>query len=187
MRLIFLPVHPNDTLMEKETRKRKLDPELLKRLRSGNETAVLKALGELRSSGHLEYIPHLLDIMSLSESENVHREMVSFLADIKVKAVTQYLIDGLKNPALQGVRSEIASVCWQSGMDYSEHIDLFIDIFLESDYMTSLESFSVIEQSLEYLTEEECAQKRDLVLEGLERVSDEKKPLAKELLHMLKS
>ena len=173
--------------MEEETRKRKLNQELLKRLRSGDEMTVLKALGELRSSGHLEYIPELLDIMSLSESEIVHREMVSLLADIKVKAIIHYLIDGLKNPALQGVRSEIASVCWQSGMDYSEHIDLFIEIFLESDYMTSLESFSVIEQSLEYLTEEQCTQKRDLVLEGLDRVSEEKKPLVKELIYMLKS
>ena len=167
------------------TGKRKLDQELIKRLRSGDEMTALKALGGLRSSGHLEYIPYLLDILDASESETIHREIVSFMADIKKKAVIPYFIEGLKNPALRGVWSEIASACWQSGMDYSTHLDLFIEIFLESDYMTSLESFSVIEESLEYLTEKEIEKKRDLVMKGLDRVSDEKKPLIRELLNML--
>ena len=172
--------------MEKGTGKRKLDQELIKRLHSGDEMTVLKALGELRSSGHLEYIPELLDILNVSENETIHSEMVRFLADIKKKAVIHYLIEGLKNPVLKDVRSEILSACWQSGLDYSAHIDLFIEIFLESDYMTSLESFSVIEQSLEYLTEKETEEKQIQVQEDLDRVSEEKKPLARELLNMLR-
>ncbi len=70
-------------------------------------------------------------------------------------------------------------------MDYSVHFDLFIEIFLESDYVTALESFSVIEQSLGNMTETDIGVKRDLLLEGLGRISEEKKPLASELLHLM--
>ena len=173
--------------MVKGPEKIKLDQEVLKRLRSGNEMTVLKVLGELRSSGHLEYIPELLNVLNVSESEPIHREMINFLSDIKEKTVIPYFIEGLKNPKLKGVHSEIASACWQSGLNYSVHLNTFIEIFLESDYMTSLESFSVIEQSIEHLTEKEIAEKRDLVMEGLDRVSEEKKLLFRELLNMLNS
>jgi len=173
--------------MEKERKKRKLDPQLMQRLYSGDEMTVLKALGDLRSSGNLDYIPELLTLLQRSETDNISKEIVTFLADIKQKSVIHYFIEGLKNPELQNVHSEIASACWQSGMDYSPYIDLFIEIFLESDYMTSLESFSVIEQSLEFLSTAEILEKRALILSGLQKVSTEKKPLARELINMMET
>lgn len=170
--------------MEKSAPGKKPDPQLLKRLRSGEERLVLRALTELRSTGHTGYVPELLQVMNHS-GENVRREMVRLLSDIKAKAVIPLLIEGLNDPELKAVHAGIASACWQSGMDYSTHIDVFIRIFLESDYMTALESFSVIEQSLAEMAEPDIRHTRNLILEGLEKISEDKSPLAGELLHLM--
>ena len=173
--------------MEEKPVKKKLDEQLLKRLRSGEEDTVLKALADMRSSGNLAYVPELLAILNDSESETIHWEMANLFADIRDKAVMPLFIKGLKDPKLPNIRMAVAAACWQSGMDYSAHLDLFIDIFIKSDYMTSLESFSVIEQSLENLTGEEIMEKRKLVLKGLEKISENKKPLARELISLMQT
>ncbi len=171
--------------MENRSANNKLNSQLVKRLRSEDEMTVLKALGELRSKGNLAYVPELLNVLNVSGSETVQRELVRFLADIREKAVIPYIIDSLRDPRLKTVHHSIISACWQSGIDYSAHLNLFIEIFLAADYMTSLESFSVIEQSLEHLTNEEITHKRELLLKGLDKVSEEKKPLASELVNLL--
>ena len=173
--------------MQEKSKKRKLDEQILKRLRSGDETTVLKAINDLRSSGHIDYIPVLLEILNASGSEAVYREMANFLADIKDARVIPLYIEGLKDPALERARAVIASACWQSGMDYSGHLEVFLEMFLESDYMTSLESFSVIEQSLENLSSEDIARGREMLLEGLKKIPEEKKPLARELVNLMQT
>ncbi len=183
-------IYPSFTLttnMEGKTDKKKLDAQLLKRLRSGDEVIMLKALGDLRTSGHLDYIPEIFQILKNSDSETLHREIATFLSDIKDIRVIPLYIKGLKDPSLTSVQAVITSACWQSGMDYSEHMELFIIMFLESDYMTSLESFSVIEQSMENLSSEEANKYRERLLEDLKKISNEKKPLARELLSLLQT
>lgn len=173
--------------MEEKHIKRKLDEQLIKRLHSEDEKTVLKALAQLRSSGHPGYIPELLEILNGSQSETLHREMASLFSDIKDKAVIPLFIKGLKDPDLPNIRMAVQAGCWQSGMDYSEYIDLFIELFLESDYVTSLESFSVIEQSLEKMSPEDIVNKRELLLKCFEEISEDKKPLASELINLMQA
>jgi hypothetical protein len=71
--------------------------------------------------------------------------------------------------------------CWQSGLDFSKYLRVFAGLFIQSDYKTALEAFTVIEESLvnadqqiiqdciHYLKDAECM------------VSDDKLPLFKEL------
>ena len=39
----------------------------------------------------------------------------------------------------------LASSCWQSGLDYSDHAVALAEIFMQGDYLTSLECFTVLE------------------------------------------
>ena len=171
--------------MDEKHVKKKLDEQLLKKLHSGDEELILKALSQLRSSGNLGYLQVLFEILNNSKNESLHREMAKFFADIKKTEAIPLFIKGLENPELLGIRMAVTSACWQSGMDYSAHLDLFIDIFLESDYMTSLESFSVIEQSLENITGDEIRQKGERILQELGNLSEDKKPLARELIGLM--
>jgi hypothetical protein len=71
-------------------------------------------------------------------------------------------------------------------LNYSENLDTFIKIILEEDYMTALEAFSVIEQSLHHLEDQKLEHYRQQLMEGLEKVAKEKAPLVREMIKIMK-
>jgi hypothetical protein len=95
------------------------------------------------------------------------------------------ILAGLRDPALNAAHGSIVSVCWQSGMDYSRELDLFIRLFVEGDYRTALECFTVIEEAVLDMEDADLEKLRKQMLGGLEKVSEEKKPLASELVKLL--
>ncbi len=171
--------------MEKQSKKIKPDPLIIRDLWSDNDGTVLKAIQNLRTGGNIQYIPELIRLLSQTTAETVEKELVRFLADVKDTAAVPLILAGLKNPDLEAAKANIVSACWQSGMDYSRELDLFIRIFLEGDYQIALESFTVIEESVINLDPDEIENARSHLLEGLEILSEEKKPLARELVKLL--
>jgi len=173
--------------MNKGTQKKKPDPEILKLLQSSDDKLVLKTLHKLRSAGNLTYIPELLKLLSQCKNELIEKELIRFLADIKEPGVIPLFVDGLKKPGLKKARADMLSAIWQSGLDYSSYMNEFIHLFIEGDYLVALESFTIIEQSLEHMSDQEMVEKRNQLLDGLDHVSEEKKPLARELLNLLQT
>jgi hypothetical protein len=172
--------------MEESAKKKvKLDPAITRDLWSGDEKTVLKALMMLRTGGSIYYIPELLRLLNDTRAEPIEKELVRFLADVKDKAAVPFIVSGLRNPELNSARWKIVSACWQSGLDFSPEIDLFSKLFLEGDYQTALESFTVIEESALNLNPGEIAKLRDTILGGMKTLSEEKKPLARELVKIL--
>jgi hypothetical protein len=170
-----------------EPSKKKPDPQIIKDLWSADDLLVLKTLQKLRTSGNLTYMPDLLNLLGRTSSEIIEKELIRFLADIKEKGVVSFVVAGLKEPGLEKARAGILSAIWQSGLDYSAYLDLFIKLFLEGDYMVALESFTVIEQSLEHLSDGDIAEERKNLMDGLENISEDKIPLARELVNLLQS
>jgi hypothetical protein len=173
--------------MDQGTKKKKPDQAVLKDLWSADDKLVLQTIHKLRTTGNLTYVPDLLRLLGQAPSEPVEKELVRFLADIKDPLVIPMIVNGLQNaeekPSLAGILSAI----WQSGLDYSKYIDLFIQLFLDGNYLVALESFTVIEQSIEHLSDEEMTDNRNRLLAGLDRVSEDKKPLARELVNLLQA
>ena len=173
--------------MNEGTKKKKPDQVILKDLWSADDKLVLQTIRKLRTTGNLTYIPDLLRLMDQTPSELVEKELVRFLADIKEPGIIPLVVAGLQKPAGKPARACILSAIWQSGLDYSKYLDLFIQLFLDGDYLVALESFTVIEQSIEHLSNQEMADNRNLLLAGLDRVSEDKKPLARELVNLLQA
>ena len=173
--------------MDQGTQKKKTDPQILEDLWSADDLIVLKTLHKLRNAGNLTYVPDLLKLLSQTRNELIEKELIRFLADIKEKGAVPLVVAGLKKPGLKTAHAGILSAIWQSGLDYSRYMDLFIQLFLEGDYLVALESFTVIEQSIEHLSDQEIAEERNHLLNALESVSEDKKPLARELVNLLQS
>ncbi len=171
--------------MENKPGKVKLDPLIIRDLWSEDVTTVMKAIYRLRSAGSIHYIPELMRLLNHTSAESVEKELIRLLADVKDRAAVPLITDGLKNPDLEAAQANLVSACWQSGLDYSHELKLFIRIFLEGDYRTALESFTVIEESILNLDREEIQDARKILLGGLKKISDEKKPLARELVNLL--
>ncbi len=171
--------------MEKSKKIVKLDPLLLKDLWSGEQTPVLKTLKKLRSAGNIGYVPEILKLLNQPPGELIRKELVQFLSDIKKPAVIPFILAGLKDPELKGARASIISACWQSGLDYSHDLPLFVQLFLEGDYATSLEAFTLIEESVLDLGREEINAVLTIVQKGMDKQDEAKKPLTMELVKIL--
>jgi hypothetical protein len=168
-------------------RKIRLDPGIIEGLNSDKENTVLRTIQTLRNTGSIHYIPEILRVLSSSDNENIEKELVRFLADIKDPGAIPFIIRGLKDKDLRNARAPIISACWQSSLDYRNELPLFVKIFLEEDYTTAIECFSVIEEAAMEMESESVADVRELVMDGLDQVSEDKKPLARELIRSLET
>ncbi len=172
--------------MENKTKKVKLDPIIIRDLWSEEEKIVLKTLRKIRGAGNIGYIPELLKLLHKTANELLRKELVLFIADIRDPRVIPFILAGLKDPGLKDARGSIISACWQSGLDYSQDLGLFVKLFFEGDYVTALEAFTVIEEAAAVdLSPEELKKVLVEVQKRLKKVDEEKKPLALELERLL--
>jgi hypothetical protein len=167
--------------------KRNLNTEIVRRLRSDKLSLVIPVLNHLRQSIHFAaYLPEVINLLHETHNDEIRRELTQFLSDIKDPGGIPQIIDALRNDRYKPIWNIITSACWQSGLNYSENLDTFIKIFLEEDYMTALEAFSVIEQSLPHLADQKLEHYRRQLAEGLEKVTKEKAPLVREMIRIMK-
>ena len=168
-----------------ENPKKKIEAVLLKKLWSDDSLQALSALREMRMVGHCDYLPELLKLLNETTHEDIKREMTLFLADIRDKDCIPYIIESLNDDQFKHVKNIIVSACWQSRLNYSDHIDTFIQIFIKEDYLTALEAFTVIEESLLDIPEEKITEYRLRLNSHIENIGTEKKPLLKELINLM--
>lgn len=164
----------------------KLNNEIIRRLRSDKPGMVIPVLNHLRQSVHAsDYLHEIFNLLSQTNDSNTRRELSLFLNDIKDPAAVPKTIAGLNDKRYRPVWSILTAACWQSGLDYSNNLDTFIRLLLEEEYMTALEAFSVIEQSLHLLEENKMKSYRQKLIEGLKEVDKEKAPLVTELIKIM--
>jgi hypothetical protein len=166
--------------------KKKPNNEIIRRIRSDKQVLVIPVLNHLRQSRYASgYIHELIHLLLETKNDEIRRELLLYLNDLKDPEVIPHLIDALCNDHFRPVWNIIISACWQSGMDYSKYLDTFILIFLKEDYLTSLEAFSVIEQSLPQLDIDMIRKYREQLTSGIQKVEKEKKPLVQELIKIM--
>jgi hypothetical protein len=167
--------------------KRKLNTEIVRRLRSDKLSLVIPVLNHLRQSTRsAAYLPEVINLLNETHNEEIRRELSQFLSNIKNPGAIPHIIDALRNDQYKPIWNIITSACWQSGLDYSENLDTFIKMLLDEDYMTALEAFSVIEQSLPNLEDIKLEHYRQHLTEGLGKVTKEKAPLVREIIRIMK-
>lgn len=117
----------------------------IKALNSNNPLILKDSLVNIRENGHIEYIPVLIDLL-IKHKETENFDLIrSFIADIKDTYVKTIIIDALKNDKYKSIKKELISICWESAVDFSEHISLFIDYIIAEDFNCSFEALTVIE------------------------------------------
>jgi len=167
-------------------KKRKLNSEIVRRLKSEKQNLVITAIYHLRNRVESAiYIPEIINLAYKTNNDDIRRELYQFLSDMKDASGVPFIIEALKNRQYQPIWNEITAACWQSGLNFSGYLDTFIKIFLEEDYLIALEAFSVIEQSIIYLEESRIEKYKNDLISRLEEVKEEKKPLVKELISIM--
>lgn len=156
-------------------------------LSKNNNTIITHAIGLLRDEEPFEgAIELIVSFYDTCKDSTVRRTIEEFMNDIKDQSVSREIITEIRKPYSQETISMLVASCWQSGLDYSEYSGDLVDVFLGSDYITSLECLTVIEESARELN----LAKRNELVKTIEEYpvphSNEKSGLTHELISILK-
>ena len=156
-----------------------------KKLLSGDEDLVKKTITELRDKGSNEVIPVLGTLLHSNHSDETTQAIISFLRDLKNKESVPFLVEIIKKSKDSEILPPLVACAWENGLDYSEHIEFFIDLVIEEDLLASIEAFTVVEENIEKIN----ASKRNEFIKKIAKksksVSKEKAQLIEELMSII--
>jgi hypothetical protein len=167
-----------------------INKELIKRLRKNFQSqkpkTVLDAIEELREhSDCTELINDLIELLHISKEEEIKESATAFLNDLKTQDTSSFIVEAIKNERYRNELPILVASCWQSGLDYSKHLELFIDLIIHEDYLLAIEAFSVVENSA-YNTDAEVRKTLiDKLKTGITQVEKDKKLLITALINAI--
>ena len=118
---------------------------LLSELTSSNVTKVKSALEGLKIVGEPRMLSHIvtqLDINGPSEKNSLILEFLSCLKDSKARGV---MIDIIQDTEYLDYQQLLLSTIWNSPLDYTDYLEIFVDIAVKSEFLTTLECLTIIE------------------------------------------
>jgi len=172
--------------MDQENNKNKLKQQI-QSLRSGNRTAILETLKELRSEGDVSVLPELFSLLLVQEDEDILAGISSLLNDLKDKESAEVLAEAVANPEYQKIQTILVAACWQNGLSYRKYIDTFVDVIVSGEYSAAIEAFTVIEEAVGELEDKERLHLASSLKSKLRKVKDQLKPLFVELVKLIET
>ncbi len=156
-------------------------------LRSSNRSAILGTLEELRSEGDVSVLPELFNLMLVQDDEELLNKIVGLLNDLKNKEAAEILVEAIADPEYEKIQTSLVAACWQNGLSYEKYISTFVEVVLSGEYTASIEAFTVIEEAVGELEQEERTMLVRTLKSKLKNVQDLKKPLVEELIKTIES
>ncbi|MDA3823588.1 MAG: hypothetical protein PF450_13395 [Bacteroidales bacterium] len=156
-------------------------------LRSGNSKAILSTLEEIRNEGPISVLPEIFELMLITEDKELISACLALLSDLKSSDAVPVLITALQDKNYIPIRHLITSACWQNGLDYHENIHVFSKIIQEDDFLTAIEAFTVVENSIGDLDDPSIVKLTDSLQCALEAADEQKNALITELLSAIKN
>ena len=119
--------------------------QLLADLKSGNETAVIGAVKELRVYGNDAAVEPLVDALVSAKNPTVYNAIKAVLFELKTPNAASALVAALRKPNTKGHRHVLVAAFWEAGLDAADHIDLLVELAITEDFQTCLECLTVLE------------------------------------------
>lgn len=167
---------------EDQLKQTKIEKNQITILRSGNLKAIVSTLEEIRTDGTISLLSEVLELMAVNENEEIAKLCNELLCDLKDEDSKYLLVEAIKNNRYHHIKNQLVSACWQNGMDYHENVQLFAQIVLKDDYITAIEAFTVIENSIGQLDEKARDNLVDTLKNGIKKTDFQKSVLISELI-----
>lgn len=161
--------------------------EIQKKFKTEDSSQIIATLKEIRVSGHALILPLIFEVLESTSDKSIIEEIISILGQLKDKNSVAYIIEALTKGKVKKYRKEIITTCWQSGLDYSEHLTIFAKEFIQGDYVTAIEAFTVIEEWIFESEPKNILDCKNYLIDAVSQVDNEKKPLYVELVRLVES
>lgn len=164
----------------------KLDKNLEAELFSAQSENVVSALNALKEEGNIHYLPILFDLLNSNPDEKVEEEIIKILGTLKVQEAAPVMAKALQNQKYKPIRKPLTTACWQNGLDFKEHLPVFVEMVIEEDFETGFEAFTVIESMEKYPEGKVIEDITDRIHESLGNAGEQKKYFLHEILTMIR-
>ena len=162
----------------------KINATLHNKLFSTHSETVISAIQNLKESGNKSYLPILFELLIANPENEIQKEILKLLGTIKDKETIPVFIGALQSDKYASIRKEIATVCWQNGMDFSKYFDVFANIVINENWEIAFEAFTVIENFEHFPPEEEMKSIKLKIAGALKSASEQKQYFLEEILRM---
>jgi len=154
-------------------------------LRSNNRSAILETIKELRSDGDISVLPELFNLLLIQEDEEIQDKITALLNDLKEKESAELIAKAIANPEYEKIQTSLVAACWQNGLSYGKYLPIFVDVLISGSYSAAIEAFTVIEEAVGEITQEERTKLVRSLKSKLQQVEEQKKPLFVELVKVI--
>lgn len=163
----------------------KINQDTITNLQSSNAELVNETINQLSESGNSAYLPFLFELLHSTSNDEIKRRIARLLAELKHSDAIPLIIEAIKNKAYTKELQYLVSACWENGMDYSEHLSLFIDLMIQHEFMIAFEAHTVITNMTGKISAATCEQESTKIKNVLPQVSEENRQMLEEVLEFL--
>ncbi len=161
--------------------------ELKKILSNGKYNEITDRISMLRTEepfeGAISLLAHFYDE---SPDKGLKLIISCFFNDMKERSGQAEVIESISSVSNPASKAMLASSCWQSGLDYSEHAVALAELFMVGDYLTSIECFTVLDGCAQLISNSDKSEIIGKIEAGIETFEKDKQQLARELISALK-
>jgi len=159
--------------------------EIIKNLKSKNTVLQMETLQYITKEGNKEILPEVISLLNITDETEIRNEIIKILEHLKEQDCTLDIVKAIENKNYKHILSILVSASWKNGLDYSKHLETFIKVFIQSDFLLAFDAFTVID-TIETINES-IADKCLLQLENaVEDIKEDKRPLYFELINIIK-
>ena len=178
-------INPAINSMETENNQKSGLQAQIQSLRSGNRTAIIGTLKEIRSTGSVPVLPELFELLLNMEDDQIIAEITFLLNDLKDQEAAEVLAEAIGNPLYKTIWTTLVAACWQNGLSYGKYVDTFVDVAITGEYYTAIEAFTVIEEAIGEIEMEQRNRISNTLKTRMDEADDRKKPLLHELVKVV--
>lgn len=126
------------------TKKAKIEA-LLIDVKSNNTTIVKTAFEGLKIVGEPSILhPIILELNTKNHTEK-NALILEFLACLKDRKARSVMMDLIQQAELKEYQQLLLSTIWNSPLDYTDYLEVFVDLALKGDFIITLECLTIIE------------------------------------------
>lgn len=134
---------------------------LLEKISSGDDEQIAEALRDFKENGDLQAAGALLDHLRQIKDERLVTTLSNLLADIKDSQFRALLISKLEKAEDERTRSGLLRIIWESALDYSAYLDVFLRLLQDESFLVAFEASTVIENLVHRLSLEQIDRLRE--------------------------
>lgn len=160
---------------------------LLQVLQSAEPLQVIETIEELRVSGKVSDIPMLIELLHLTQSQEIKAKITSLFASLKESDAVSIIVSAIQNPQYAPELQKMVSSCWENGLDYSAYLSVFIDLLIQNDFQVAFEAYTVIMNTENRINQSVIDQQIDRLEKSLSSIDEQKRQLILDVIDFLPS